>query len=120
MHGLGVMLYKADLKNNGKNKVYEGFWYKGKKHGQGYESFPNGDLYIGAYEAGRPSGNGVKTWAQSNEQYEGEWLQGNRHGIGSWTMLEQSYTGHFKNNHFEGFGIWKKDEESYEGEWMMS
>ena len=41
------MLYKG-------NWVYEGEWKNDYKEGKGFESFTNGNVYIGEFHKGRP------------------------------------------------------------------
>jgi hypothetical protein len=43
-------------------RVYEGYWKNDLRHGEGYERFKNGNVYIGALEGGKPHGKGVYTW----------------------------------------------------------
>jgi len=40
--GIGIMIYT-------KGRVYEGYWENDKRHGEGYERFANGNIYIGGY-----------------------------------------------------------------------
>ena len=115
-HGLGFMVYAS-------GRVFEGFFEKDKRHGKGCEKYSNGDVFIGQYRKGRIEGRGKRQWKETGETYEGEWYQGMRHGVGTWShqvkennllvdpkdktrrITYQSYTGRFQNNFFEGYGI---------------
>ena len=67
-------------------RVYEGLWFKDKRHGKGMEIYSNGDRYEGDFSKGRPEGKGKRVWAATGEVYEGEWYQGMRHGVGTWNI----------------------------------
>jgi len=41
---------------------YEGQWIGDKRHGFGKQEFPNGDTYVGYYQANLPSGQGKFTY----------------------------------------------------------
>jgi len=67
------------------------------KHGNGKETFGNGDYYVGTYANGKPEGYGEYHWANGC-----------------------NYRGDFKNGLRHGKGVWKKGTRNcdiYEGEW---
>jgi hypothetical protein len=41
------MVYKSNL-------VYEGEWTEDLREGEGYEQFPNGNIYTGSFSLGKP------------------------------------------------------------------
>ena len=58
---------------------YVGDYRKGKRHGFGAYSFPNGDRYLGQCNSDMPHGYGVYMFA-SGQVYEGQWKFGRKHG----------------------------------------
>lgn len=44
-HGLGIMIYAKRQDGPIDYQIYEGFWFKDQKHGQGYERYSNKDQY---------------------------------------------------------------------------
>ena len=64
--------------------TYFGEFKDGKPHGQGTETFANGDKYVGEYKDGKPNGQGTETFADG-DKYVGEWKDGKRHGQGTYT-----------------------------------
>jgi len=64
---------------------YVGEYAKGKRHGYGVYSFPNGDQYTGEYEEDLPQGYGVYVFA-SGQKYEGHWEKGKKHGWSIYTV----------------------------------
>jgi hypothetical protein len=53
------------------------------KHGQGTDSFQNGDTYTGEYVDGKPHGKGEYIWS-SGQNYVGDFSKGKKHGKGKW------------------------------------
>lgn len=70
---------------------YEGEVKAGAKHGQGKESFKNGDSYIGGYVNGRPDGFGEYVWGVNRAVFQGHFKNGLRHGKGIWTLNGDKY-----------------------------
>lgn len=103
-----------DDKKHGKGKLmhssgkitYEGDFKSGIPEGIGKIYFSNGDSYDG-YVKNRfaqnefrpyPHGQGKMTYEAKNNSYEGEWVNGLRHGLGS-----------LKGRSWELSGIWEND-----------
>ncbi|CAD8121411.1 unnamed protein product [Paramecium sonneborni] len=113
-NGLGVI-----LSNNG--RIYEGQFENDRKHGQGYERFPDKTSYEGTYINGKPDGKGKFLWA-NGEVYEGGWLNGLKHGEGIWNGLKgTSYVGEWRMGNPDGYGVhvWVNGDR-YEGEFHNS
>lgn len=91
-HGQGLLRYDHDI-------VYEGSFFKSKRHGQGFIDYPTIHIhYLG-------------TW--KNDQFNGHGkLTSNKVGA------EFIYEGTFKNNLFHGSGTLKFNEIVYEGVWV--
>lgn len=51
-------------------------------HGRGQLSYANGDVYEGQFYKGKKHGKGVFRWAKEAAIYDGEWNNNNPHGIG--------------------------------------
>jgi len=54
---------------------YEGEYKDGTYHGQGTETWPDGDKYEGEFKEGKRNGHGVYTWSDGRK-YEGEFRDG--------------------------------------------
>jgi hypothetical protein len=50
--GLGIFKYKGDFVG----RVYLGPWKNGLQEGIGYESLPNGNMYVGTFVSGKKNG----------------------------------------------------------------
>ena len=100
--------YIGELKRQGQGKqfdsegklIYDGQWKDDLKHGNGKESFSNGDTYDGQYTEGLMHGHGKYTYAKDNSTYFGQFEKGKRHGYG---ILEYE-------NRDKFVGQWKDDE----------
>ena len=98
------------LKNNFINKkdigvlYHETFpekvWKKNKEHiGMGN--------YIGEISYNLPNGIGTLFFVKENKivmMYQGEWLDGLFHGLGSLRIMNDSFYGYWKNNKKDGYG----------------
>jgi radial spoke head protein 1 len=75
-------------------QVYEGERNSDKeRHGTGKNTFPNGDVYNGAYAAGKRFGPGTYTW-KAGHSYNGQYENGLRSGNGTLIYPDTSkYTG---------------------------
>lgn len=93
-HGAGVL-----TSHNGK-AVYDGWWYRSRRHGKGSQSYTDGSVYSGDWHHDTRHGRGVMTYA-NNDAYEGDWKEDKREGSGS--MGWRHSTKHFV--------------ELYDGEW---
>ncbi len=78
--------------------VYTGQVKDGQPHGQGKQTWSNGDEYKGSFRVNEFHGWGTYTWSDG-EKYEGEWEDGLRHGKG---------TMHYENGSIED-GFWRED-----------
>ncbi len=75
--------------------VYDGYWKKGKMHGQG--------IYL---------------HKMKKERYEGEWRHGKIEGKGTFYKIKGTYKGNFKDGKLHGVGLMtRKNGEQYRGEW---
>ena len=61
---------------------YQGQVKDGKEHGQGTETYPNGDKYKGEFKDGRKHGQGTYSF-YDGRKYVGEWKYGKRDGQGT-------------------------------------
>lgn len=64
---------------------FVGDYLRGKRHGYGVYSFPNGDRYEGQYVEDLPHGHGTYHFA-SGQCYQGQWQQGKKHGWSVYTV----------------------------------
>ena len=55
--------------------MFEGDFENGKPHGKGKMTFPNGDLFEGEFENGKPHGKGRMTFSNGNH-LEGDFQNG--------------------------------------------
>lgn len=78
---------------------YVGKCKKGLAHGKGLAI--GIDRYEGSFKKGYPEGKGTYTWS-TGEVYTGEWLNGKRNGIGTYTFTEDGQL-------MEQEGVWKDD-----------
>ena len=81
---------KGQLAKNGKQgegvinmngEVYQGRWFKNRRHGQGKCCYKNGDVYDGHWADGKRSGHGRLT-SKDGSVYFGLWVDGRQHGKG--------------------------------------
>lgn len=114
-HGTGTLQF---FKNKQKTDTYVGTYQNGRASGQGVAKFSNGDNYDGNWQDDKMHGTGVYTTAKGGV-YKGEWLNGNMHGKGSYQFFNGNhYDGDWQNNNQHGYGIYRhKDGLVYEGEW---
>ena len=126
--------------------IYDGTWKDGKPHGQGKETyeegntidtyvggfiddlwhgqgiltFSNGDTYKGGFMNGHRHGQGKYTSADGTT-YDGEWKDGMRHGQGKYIdpLNVRTYNGGWENDKRHGQGIYTyTDGRVQEGEWV--
>ncbi|KAJ1505907.1 Radial spoke head 1 [Coelomomyces lativittatus] len=91
----------------------------GERHGKGTNTFPNGDVYEGEYEAGQRQGHGMYTWKKLKAKYIGQYFQNRRHGDGLFAYPDGSrYKGQFKNGLRHGQGTYLyADGDTFQGQW---
>ena len=92
------------------DEKYEGEWKNGKKHGQGTQTWSNGDKYVGEFKEGERTGQGTSTSA-GGSTYTGEFKDGKKHGQGTYTYSNgDKYVGEWKDG-----WEWKGTEYNKEG-----
>eukprot|EP01025_Chloroclados_australasicus_P038439 TRINITY_DN3959_c0_g1_i2.p1 TRINITY_DN3959_c0_g1~~TRINITY_DN3959_c0_g1_i2.p1 ORF type:complete len:1321 (-),score=144.62 TRINITY_DN3959_c0_g1_i2:329-4291(-) len=91
----------------------------GKKHGDGYYSFKNGDEYKGEFVSDRMEGYGVYSFSAGG-QYSGEWRQSIYEGVGAETFARGSrYEGQYQNGLRHGYGTCEYyNGDKYIGQWF--
>ncbi|MDC0541111.1 GIY-YIG nuclease family protein [Paracoccaceae bacterium] len=90
-------IYNAEMRIHLKPPEYVGEWKDGQKHGQGTETWPNGDQYVGEWKDGKENGQGTQTWPDG-DQYVGEFKDGQKHGQGTLTFADgDQYVGGWKD-----------------------
>ena len=62
--------------------VYDGAWEDGERTGKGRMLYANGDVYNGDWKDGEPNGQGKMRWA-NGDKYSGGWKNGKLYGRGS-------------------------------------
>ena len=82
----------------------------------GYEEYPDGSTYEGAYADNLKSGLGTITFP-NKDIYSGEWGDDKMHGIGKYQYASgASYEGFFENNLMSGRGVYtSKEGHQYDG-----
>ena len=116
---------------------YDGEWEHGKRCGYGVSYFADGNIqYDGEWKDDFYSGNGVLVNGDAMNQgsfnyrnfdtldsqwikYEGEFLAGKMHGIGTLTFFNnERYHGKFKYDRIHGVGVFNaRNGETVSGEW---
>ena len=85
---------------------YEGDFVRGRKHGRGIKTWPNGDRYEGEFDDDRKHGRGTYLWGRgpwAGERYEGEYINDRRHGTGTYRFASGDvYTGPWDNDRLSG------------------
>jgi hypothetical protein len=68
---------------------YTGDWLDNQMHGRGQRTFPNGDVYVGAYKHGqRCGGPDCKVKFANGDLYVGSWESNNFHGHGRYFFAD--------------------------------
>jgi hypothetical protein len=90
-----------------KTSVYVGEFKDGKSHGQGTETFANGDKYVGEFKDDKRNGQGTYTSAADGGKYVGEFKDGKYNGQGTYTWANgNKYVGDYEYNKGTGRGIY--------------
>jgi antitoxin component YwqK of YwqJK toxin-antitoxin module len=125
------MFYEGGLKNFlqngfgisfiGNEKVYEGMWKNGKRHGQGTSFLCSGEKdYVGEWKDGDRHGTGTAYDEKGEIIAEGNWVEG-KLCDGTATKchyFSKFYEGGVKNFLQNGFGIsFNGNKKAYEGMW---
>ena len=85
--------------------LYEGEYKDGEHHGQGTETYPNGEKYIGEWKDGGKNGQGTFT-TPDGEKYVGEWKDNKFHGQGTYTFGKGEFDGNKYVGEFREDEIW--------------
>jgi len=119
------------------NSKYEGEWENDKRSGYGVQTSSSGRVqYDGEWRDDVYHGNGILVNEHSSPQYnfeyrdfdslenhwikyEGEFLNGKLHGLGTLTLLNnERYVGKFKYDKVHGTGVYHRSNgEAISGEW---
>ncbi|GIQ85081.1 hypothetical protein KIPB_006697 [Kipferlia bialata] len=93
----------------------------GARHGEGKNTFPNQDLYVGHYENGMRNGLGTYTWAFTGESYSGEYKNGARNGSGTLKYVNSTtFDGSFQEGRRHGNGTMTfPNGDTYTGAWNL-
>jgi len=52
--------------------IYEGWWYRGKKHGMGRMTYPNNEMFYGLWNEDQKF-SGLHSFADGSNFYTGNW-----------------------------------------------
>lgn len=81
---------------------YRGGFKRGRKHGHGVKTWPNGDRYEGEFVDERKQGFGIYVFGRgpwAGERYRGDYFNDQRHGHGVYRWSSGDlYTGPWKND----------------------
>ena len=103
------LIYDSDCYDNGDS--YKGYFCNGLKHGQGTYHFANGSDYQGQWFEGKMHGWGMFTEAQTGDQFEGEWVNGERRFGVYYYANTDMYQGGFVRNRKQGRGVvWERNQ----------
>jgi hypothetical protein len=113
--GYGMLQW---FENGNPTERFEGEMQRGKPHGRGVYSWPDGSRYEGDFQNGYRTGRGVQVWPDG-ARYEGEYREGNFSGNGVYTWPDGSrYQGQFRNSNLHGQGVRTlANGDRYEGEY---
>ena len=97
-------------------KIYNGHWLSGKKHGHGVETWYNGRKYEGEWRSGLLHGNGILI-SISGSIYKGSFHTGTYHGHGTITYSRGSYTGQWNHGTYHGHGRHITEQGVFDGQY---
>jgi hypothetical protein len=88
--------------------------------GEGRAKFPSGDVYEGQWLNGKRHGIGTYVWNFSRGQYAGEWQHSYQHGHGVRTYPNgDEYDGEWQLDNRDGQGIMRHaNGDQYNGGWI--
>ena len=116
MHGKGKYIRDS-------HTLYDGVWKDGVREGHGVQSFittsgTTGGQYEGSFVNNQRHGKGIQSWVNGST-YQGGFEYGKRHGWGTFKWSGgDSYEGMFENNYKHGRGAYNYlSGNTYEGEW---
>eukprot|EP00928_Gymnodinium_smaydae_P058432 TRINITY_DN4163_c0_g1_i3.p1 TRINITY_DN4163_c0_g1~~TRINITY_DN4163_c0_g1_i3.p1 ORF type:complete len:1144 (+),score=236.26 TRINITY_DN4163_c0_g1_i3:55-3432(+) len=100
---------------------YEGPFVDSDIIGRGKISYPDGAVYEGELWKGKRHGSGCHTRPDGCTKYDGEWLEGRRHGFGRLSYDDAGrsyYEGEWRDDRKHGHGkqVWPSGN-VYEGQW---
>ena len=123
--GEGTLVWRYPAGQRRLEQVYTGTMRRGRRHGHGIYSWPNGDRYEGGFVEGERQGNGVFVFASGDryegdfengkgvlvfangDRYEGNFENGKRHGTGVLVFANgDRYEGDFEDGRREGVGTY--------------
>lgn len=98
---------------------YTGEWSGTQQEGEGIQTWPGGQTYVGQFVRGGVHGEGVYT-QPDGFRYAGQWQNAKQHGHGSEYFQEKPrYVGQYEDGKFEGSGLYIcVDGSVYEGQFM--
>ena len=102
-HGMGFKLWTSGAS-------YIGEWSGGMEHTmtpsvKGCFKWPDGRTYVGTFDKGKRHGRGLKTWPDGMRSYDGEFASGQEHGLGKRIYADGSvFEGRFRYGLRDGPG----------------
>ncbi|MEH6478132.1 MAG: hypothetical protein V7727_20735 [Sneathiella sp.] len=104
--GEGVLAWHAPIKETISHHVYVGHMHRGKLHGHGVYTWPDGSRYEGMWNRDNRHGNGVYT-QPDGARYDGQWKNDYWHGMGTTfdTFGHKIYAGDWIVGQRSGYGI---------------
>lgn len=106
VEGEGVLAWHAPVKESIAHHVYVGHMQRGKLHGYGVYTWPDGSRYDGMWNRDNRHGKGVYT-QPDGARYDGQWKNDYWHGMGTTfdTLGNKIYTGSWVDGQRSGYGI---------------
>ena len=115
MHGSGTYTWPDGT-------VYEGEFVDNRMQGRGRYSWPDGSVYEGGISDGLRHGSGVLRCGFCPSEYDGEWVRGRRHGVGTiWYDEEKRcfYRGAWRDDLRHGDGVMQyASGNTFDGSWV--
>lgn len=102
------------------DRIYEGEFLKGKRHGHGVETGARNYRYDGGWEHDKYHGSGILVRG-GNVTYEGTFRHGQYHGKGTLVISDNEwYRGEWSNGMHHGTGTRKNADGSYHGDFYYN